>query len=131
MDLEISDEMKGLVSGNAEAAQIAKVLKDIQADLRNQLNDLGANIGQIDDWITRMSHNTEKMARASEGSRLISDNKIAWREFIKTRLDLKRSFANVNDPKEIDKILDDIFDSLMSGDHTKHDGVGSVFGTKT
>ena len=130
MDIEIADEMKGLVSGNVEAAQIAKVLKDIQADLRNQLNDLGANIGQIDDWITRMSHNTEKMARASEGSRLISDNRIAWREFIKTRLDLKRSFANVNDPKEIDKILDDIFDSLMSGDHTKHDGVGSVFGTK-
>ena len=60
MDIEIADEMKGLVSGNVEAAQIAKVLKDIQADLRNQLNDLGANIGQIDDWITRMSHNTEK-----------------------------------------------------------------------
>ena len=130
MDLEIMDEIKGLISGNAEAAQIAKVLMRIQSDLRTQLNDLGANIGEIDDWITRMSHNTEKMARAANGSKIIGDHRVAWREYIKPRLDLKRSFANVNDPKEIDKILDNIFDSLMSGDHTKHDGAGSVFGTK-
>jgi uncharacterized lipoprotein YehR (DUF1307 family) len=130
MDLEIDMEMRGIDTGLKEAAAIAKVLKTTQADLRKQLNDLGANIGELDDWITRMTHNTEKMARASEGSRLISDNRIAWREFIKTRLDLKRTFANVNEPKEIDKILDDIFDSLMSGDHTKHDGAGSIYGTK-
>ena len=130
MDLEIEDEMRGLISGNAEAAQIAKVLKNIQSDLRGQLNDLGANIGLIDDWITRMSHNTEKMARAANGSKIIGDHRVAWREYIKPRLDLKRSFVNVNDPKEIDKILDSIFDSFMSGDHTKHDGAGSVFGTK-
>ena len=130
MDLEIEDEMRGLISGNTEAAQIAIVLKNIQADLRGQLNDLGANIGLIDDWITRMSHNTEKMARAADGSKIIGDHRIAWREYIKTRLDLKRSFVNVNDPKEIDKILDSIFDSFMSGDHTKHDGAGSVFGTR-
>lgn len=130
MDLEIEDEMRGLISGNAEAAQIAKVLKNIQSDLRGQLNDLGANIGLIDDWITRMSHNTEKMARAANGSKIIGDHRIAWREYIKPRLDLKRSFVNVNDPKEIDEILDSIFDSFMSGDHTKHDGAGSVFGTR-
>ena len=130
MDLEIMDEMKGLVSGVPEAAQIAKVLLRIQSDLRGQLNDLGANIGEISDWITRMSHNTEKMARAANGSKLIGDHRVAWREYIKPKLDLKRSFPNVNDVKEIDKILDDIFDSFMSGDHMKHDGAGSIFGTK-
>jgi len=130
MDLEIMDEMKGLISGNAEAKQIAKVLMRIQSDLRGQLNDLGANIGEIDDWITRMSHNVEKMARAANGSKIIGDHRVAWREYIKPRLDLKRSFVNVNDPKEIDKILDNIFDSFMSGDHMKHDGAGSIFGTK-
>ena len=130
MDLEIEDEIRGLVSGNAEAAKIAKALKKVQEDLRSQLNDLGANIGQIDDWITRMSHNVEKMARAANGSKIIGDHRIAWREYIKPRLDLKRSFPNVNDTKEIDKILDSIFDSFMSGDHMKHDGAGSIFGTK-
>ena len=130
MDLEIEDEIRGLVSGNAEAAKIAKALKKVQEDLRSQLNDLGANIGQIDDWITRMSHNVEKMARAANGSKIIGDHRIAWREYIKPRLDLKRSFPNVNDTKEIDRILDNIFDSFMSGDHMKHDGAGSIFGTK-
>ena len=130
MDLEIEDEIRGLVSGNAEAAKIAKALKKVQEDLRGQLNDLGANIGQIDDWITRMSHNVEKMARAANGSKIIGDHRIAWREYIKPRLDLKRSFPNVNDTKEIDRILDNIFDSFMSGDHMKHDGAGSIFGTK-
>ena len=43
MDLEIEDEIRGLVSGNAEAAKIAKALKKVQEDLRGQLNDLGAN----------------------------------------------------------------------------------------
>ena len=47
MDLEIEDEMRGLISGNAEAAQIAKVLKNIQSDLRGQLNDLGARYYHI------------------------------------------------------------------------------------
>jgi len=130
MDLEIEDEIRGLVSGNAEAVKIAKALKKVQEDLRGQLNDLGANIGQIDDWITRMSHNVEKMARAANGSKIIGDHRIAWREYIKPRLDLKRSFPNVNDTKEIDRILDNIFDSFMSGDHMKHDGAGSIFGTK-
>lgn len=130
MDLEIMDEIKGLVSGNAEAAQIAKVLVTIQSDLRTQLNDLGANIGEIDDWITRMFHDTEKMARAANGSKLIGDHRVAWREYIKPRLDLKRTFPNINNTREIDRILDNIFDSFMSGDHMKHDGAGSVFGTK-
>ena len=130
MDLEIENEIRGLVSGNAEAVKIAKALKKVQEDLRGQLNDLGANIGQIDDWITRMSHNVEKMARAANGSKIIGDHRIAWREYIKPRLDLKRSFPNVNDTKEIDRILDNIFDSFMSGDHMKHDGAGSIFGTK-
>ncbi len=61
MDLEIDMEMRGIDTGLKEAAAIAKVLKTTQADLRKQLNDLGANIGELDDWITRMTHNTEKI----------------------------------------------------------------------
>ena len=130
MDIEIMNEMLGIPTGIKDAKNLAKVLKEFQADLRLRLNDLGANIGELDDWITKMSHDTEKMGRADIGSRLISDNRYAWREYIKSRLDLKRTFRNVNDPKKIDEILDSIFNSLMSGDHTKYSGADSVYGTK-
>ena len=75
MDIEIADEMKGLPTGMKDAKNIAMVLKKFQSDLRLRLNDLGANIGELDDWITKMSHDTEKMGRADIGSRLISDNR--------------------------------------------------------
>jgi len=130
MDIEIMNEMLGIPTGIKDAKNLAKVLKEFQADLRLRLNDLGANIGELDDWITKMSHDTQKMGRADIGSRLIADNRYAWREYIKSRLDLKRTFRNVNDPKKIDKILDSIFNSLMSGDHTKYNGADSVYGTK-
>ena len=130
MDIEIADEMKGLPTGMKDAKNIAMVLKKFQSDLRLRLNDLGANIGELDDWITKMSHDTEKMGRADIGSRLISDNRYAWREYIKSRLDLKRTFKNVNEPVKINEILDSIFDSLMSGDHTKYSGADSIYGTK-
>ena len=130
MDVEIMNEMLGIPTGIKDAKNLAKVLKEFQSDLRLRLNDLGANIGELDDWITKMSHNTEKMAIADIGSRLITDNRYAWREYIKSRLDLKRTFRNVNDPKKIDEILDSIFNSLMSGDHTKYSGADSVYGTK-
>ena len=124
------NEMLGIPTGIKDAKNLAKVLKEFQADLRLRLNDLGANIGELDDWITKMSHDTQKMGRADIGSRLIADNRYAWREYIKSRLDLKRTFRNVNDPKKIDEILDSIFNSLMSGDHTKYNGADSVYGTK-
>ena len=130
MDIEIMNEMLGIPTGIKDAKNLAKVLKEFQADLRLRLNDLGANIGELDDWITRMSHDTQKMGRADIGSRLIADNRYAWREYIKSRLDLKRTFRNVNDPKKIDEILDSIFNSLMSGDHTKYSGADSIYGTK-
>ena len=130
MDIEIMNEMLGIPTGIKDAKNLAKVLKEFQADLRLRLNDLGANIGELDDWITKMSHDTQKMGRADIGSRLIADNRYTWREYIKSRLDLKRTFRNVNDPKKIDEILDSIFNSLMSGDHTKYNGADSVYGTK-
>ena len=70
------------------------------------------------------------MAAASKNSRLIDDNRLAWVEYIQTRLNLKRTFSDVNDPVEISKILSSIYDSLMTGDHLKHGGTNSIYGTK-
>ena len=130
LDIEIMNEMQGISTEVIMAKKIATVLKKFQSDLRLRLNDLGANIGELDDWITKMTHNTEKMGMASKGSRLIGDNRISWREYIKTKLNLKRTFSDVNDPVKIDEILDGIFDSIMSGDQMKYGGTHSIYGTK-
>ena len=130
IDLEIMREMIGEPTGIKGAKNIARILKESQNSWRLRLNDLGANIGELDDWITRTTHDTEKMANASKGSRLLDDNRAAWVEYIQTKLNLKRTFADVNDPIEINKILSDIYDSLMSGDHMKYGGTNSVYGTK-
>ena len=130
MDIEIMQEMVGITTGVKQAKDIAMILKKYQNSWRNRLNDLGANIGLLDDWITRTTHNTEKMANASKISKLVGDNKTAWVEFTKGRLDIPRTFSNVSDPAKIDNILSDIYDSLMTGDHLKHGGTNSIYGTK-
>jgi hypothetical protein len=130
MDIEIMREMIGEPTGIKNAKDIAKVLKASQNSWRLRLNDLGANIGELDDWITRTTHNTEKMAVANKDSRLIDDNRLAWVEYTQTKLNLKRTFSDVNDPVEISKILSSIYDSLMTGDHMKYGGTNSVYGTK-
>jgi len=130
IDLEIMREMIGEPTGVKGAKDIARILKESQNSWRLRLNDLGANIGELDDWITRTTHNTEKMAVASKGSRLLDDNRLAWVEYIQTKLNLKRTFPDVNDPIEINKILSSIYDSLMTGDHMKYGGTNSIYGTK-
>ena len=130
IDLEIMREMIGEPTGIKGAKNIARILKESQNSWRLRLNDLGANIGELDDWITRTTHNTEKMANASKGSRLLDDNRAAWVEYIQTKLNLKRTFSDVNDPIEINKILSSIYDSLMTGDHMKYGGTNSIYGTK-
>jgi len=130
IDLEIMREMIGEPTGVKGAKDIARILKQSQNSWRLRLNDLGANIGELDDWITRTTHNTEKMAAASKGSRLLGDNRLAWVEYIQTKLNLKRTFPDVNDPIEINKILSSIYDSLMTGDHLKYGGTNSIYGTK-
>ena len=115
---------------NTDIAMIANVLKNSQEELRLTLNDLGANIQKLDDWITRTVHNPEKMANASKSSRLVEENRNSWVEYIRERLDIKRTFPGITDPIKINEILKDVYNSLLSGDHLKHGGAISIYGTK-
>lgn len=130
IDLEIKQEMLGVNTGIKEAKEIANILKTYQEEWRLRLNDLGANIQKLDDWITRTVHNTEKMANASKKSKLVEDNRNAWVEYIRERLDVKRTFPGITDGIKVNQILSDVYDSLMSGDHLKHGGTNSIYGTR-
>ena len=129
-DLELKRAMAGEIVEVGMVKEIAQILKNSQAEWRQRLNDLGANIGELDDWITSTNHNTEKMGNASKLSKIVGDNRVAWREYIRGKLNLPRTFAGVTDPMKIDEILDGIYDSLMANDHLKHGGTNSVYGTR-
>ena len=129
-DLELKKAMAGETVEVGMVGEIAKILKTSQAEWRERLNDLGANIGELDDWITKTTHNTEFMANASKRSKIVGDNRFAWREYIKERLNLQRTFAGVTEPAKIEGILDDIYNSLMANDHLKHGGTNSIYGTR-
>ena len=129
-DLEIKKAMLGETVLNENALVISKILKKFQNDWRTRLNDLGANIAELDDWITRQWHNTEKMANASKRLKTVEENRVAWREYIKPRLDIERTFPDVGNPGKVDEILDGIYDSLMANDHLKHGGTNSIYGTR-
>ena len=129
-DLEIKQAMLGETVVNENALVISKILKKFQNDWRTRLNDLGANIAELDDWITRQWHNTEKMANASKRLKTVGENRVAWREYIKPRLDIERTFPDVGDPGKVDEILDGIYNSLMANDHLKHGGTNSIYGTR-
>ena len=130
MDLDIKREILGVDTGLQEAKVIAKILQKFQNDWRIRLNDLGANIGELRDWITRQHHDTDKMANASRHSKIVGDNRFAWVEYIRERLDLARTFPEVSKREDIDRILGEVYDSLMSSDHLKHGGTNSIYGTR-
>ena len=130
IDKEIKNEILGVDTGLQEAKVIAKILQKFQNDWRIRLNDLGANIGELRDWITRQHHDTDKMANASRHSKIIGDNRFAWVEYIRERLDLARTFPEVSKREDIDRILGEVYDSLMSSDHLKHGGTNSIYGTR-
>ena len=65
MDLEIYRELSGLNTGVKEAKAVADIIKKHNEILRTQLNNLGANIGKLDDWIIRQYHDPDKMIGAA------------------------------------------------------------------
>jgi len=130
MNNEIKNEMNGIDSGVPNAKKIAKVLKETQENWRKRLNDLGANIPKLDDWITRTVHNTDRMGNASKNTKIVADNRVAWREYTREKLDLERTFSGVQDIEKVNQILDNIYNSIMTGDHLKHGGTNSIYGTR-
>ena len=73
--LSLPNESKILDVGCGEGRHIFGSLQKFQNDWRIRLNDLGANIGELRDWITRQHHDTDKMANASRHSKIIGDNR--------------------------------------------------------
>lgn len=101
-------------SGPKEAMDIAKVMHKWSERARIDQNMAGAWIGKLPGYIVRQSHDAAKIRGAGAQ---------AWKDFIRDRLDWKRTAEGVFDPRtnaaEAEKFLDAVWLDLASGHHMR------------
>ncbi|MGE0231167.1 MAG: hypothetical protein AB7O39_03130 [Flavobacteriaceae bacterium] len=113
MDTDITIEMAELreggkpgITGNEDAKYIAKVFSTYAELSRTDLNKLGASIGKLDGWSGAQTHDDVKM---------IAAGKDAWIESVWTKLDMARTFPDVENGDQIKDALSDIYDTIITG----------------
>ena len=108
-------------SGSAKAAEMAKVIYGIQEELRLRENRAGGYIGEEMNYITRQTHDADKIRRAggmgdSPGSKEASY--IAWSESVKPLLDEERTFDGVP-ISDREEFLRKVHEGILTGIHGK------------
>jgi hypothetical protein len=105
----LDDPEAGQPTGNKIAEQIAGILSRYQEVARKMQNDAGAFIGKLAHYVTRQSHDMEKIRR---------DDFQSWRDFTEPKLD-DRTFEGIDNR---DTFLRNVWDALASGVHEKANG---------
>ncbi|WP_136474553.1 hypothetical protein [Pseudomonas sp. DG56-2] len=91
---------------NPQVVEIAQIIQKYQEGARIDANRAGASIGKIPGYVTRQSHDGERIGRAGFEQ---------WKGRIMDELD-PVTFDGVRD---IDEFMEGIFNGLESGDHLK------------
>lgn len=120
LDREIARELFELtskdgkpgVTGDPHALAMAKAVHAAQERARVGLNKAGAWIGQYEGYITRTTHDMDRIRRAGYQE---------WRDYVVDRLD-ERTFENVSAPvggeaNAREAFLRSVYDALVSGIH--------------
>lgn len=103
------------ISGSAEALTIACIFHRYQNAAKTALNRAGAAIGDYSGYITRTSHDMDKIRRAGLEP---------WKAAIKPLLD-PETFDYVGGPdgKGADDFLNNVWHALVTGVHLAHEGM--------
>jgi hypothetical protein len=99
----------GSVTGNKQAREAATIINEAQERARTMQNDAGAWIGKLEHYVTRQSHDMEKLRR---------EGYPAWRDFMLPRLD-PRTFDTLDEltPEAIEGFMQRTYNALASGVH--------------
>jgi len=111
----LEDPQAAAPTGNGLAAQIAEILHRHQETARLLQNEVGARIGKLEHYVTRQSHDLEKIRGAGYE---------AWRDAILPRLD-EATFEGVEDREQF---LKHVYASLASGVHDTATGAQGFVG---
>jgi hypothetical protein len=132
-------------SKNPQVREIGKIIKNVYEESRKLLNNAGADIGTLQNFVANQTHSSERMLRTGDTLGLHLKNraeaakqfgtdwkaqqdhlyKLAferWKNFILPRLDNEMTFKGA-DP---DKYLESVFRGLVTGNHLKPLGEGET-----
>lgn len=104
----VRDPTSARPTNNAQAVSVARIIDKYLEALRGQLNDAGAWIGRLDNYIVRQSH--DQLLVRGDGSAAAFQ---AWRDMIEPRLD-PRTFDGIDDRA---RFLRNVWEALASGEH--------------
>lgn len=93
------------ITGDADAKTLARIFRTYSEAARVELNRVGANIGRLDGW-SPQAHDSWKVGRA---------NADEWAAFVLPRLDLERSFPDV-EPERLPGVLREIHRTIVTGE---------------
>jgi hypothetical protein len=104
--IELREGGKPGSTGNSDAKYAAKVFADYAELARTDLNRMGASIGKLDGWSGPQTHDDMKMMAAG---------KEHWVDGVIPRLDIQKSFPDVESLEELKGILGDIYEQIITG----------------
>lgn len=103
---ELKDGGIAGITGNADAAKVAKIFATYLELSRTEANRFGASIGKLDGWSGPQVH---------DDIRLLKAGKANWIEAILPRLDIARTFPDASEGGEVRQVLGDVFDTIVTG----------------
>lgn len=113
-ELSKGDEGKPGVTGSPEALGVAQIIDKYLSWAKANLNKAGGWIGDYSGYITRTTHDPDKIRRAGLAE---------WKDSIRGRLD-ERTFDYVGDtPQARETFLDNVYHGLITGVHLTHEGM--------
>ncbi len=135
-------EGRAITEKNSDIVKLAKVIEDFSETVRKKYNNYGANIEKLPGWIVRQSSDPFQLRNAldvinvknnvkSKSSNGSADTNLqAWKDYIKPRLDHKRTFFET-DEANIDDFLDNAYHSLIRNENQIVNSAGETFGAKS
>ena len=125
-DRDVIRELWSIESGgkpatkNAAARTAAEIVNGAQESVRLLQNKAGAWIGKLDHYVTRQSHDMDKIrgTLSENGKWDANANFKEWRDFIVSKLD-DRTFDTLDEitPESVDKFLRGAWRGLVTGVH--------------
>jgi len=121
----IEDPAAGRPTGNGIAVQVAEILHRHQETARILENQAGARIGKLEHYVTRQSHDMEKIRGLGWTGEADTERAFeAWRDHIVPLLD-EKTFEGVADREQF---LKHVFSNLASGIHETATGAAGFIG---
>lgn len=102
----LGDESGKAATENRLARQVAEIFAGATDEARRDINRLGGQVGELAGW----------SPQAHDRGRIAGVERKDWVEFVLAKLDLERSFPDLDgDEVKIRGVLDELYDTITSG----------------